>query len=233
MDNLKTIIKNKRVVIVGPSPSLLQKENGTLIDNYDIVIRIKKGFPIVNKLVKHLGKKTDILCSHLKLTQNNLDYPSLEQLYQSNCQLIYMPYPITIEPFNRFYHTFSQYYQNYIIQTNKLDKKIQVLSSDLDSYLLHSNTMNTTPTTGIAMILELLNCQFKELFITGFTFRLDGYYQDYKTKEEDRKSYIRTFVTRKVHNTNYEAKYLKPLLLNKPHIILDEPLTHILTNLSI
>ena len=42
MDNLKDIIKNKRVVLVGPSPSLLNKENGPLIDSYDIVIRIKR-----------------------------------------------------------------------------------------------------------------------------------------------------------------------------------------------
>ena len=231
MDNLKNIIKNKRVVLVGPSPSLLNKENGTLIDSYDIVIRIKKGFPIVDKLIKHLGKKTDILCSHLKLTQNNLDYSSLEQLYNSNCQLIYMPYPTTIEPFNRFYNNFIQYYQHFLVVNPNYNRKIPVLVSDKSSYLYHSKKMNTTPTTGIAMILDLLECDFKELFITGFTFRLDGYYEDYKTKEEDKESYIRTFITRKVHNTNLEAHYLKPLLVNKPNIILDEPLTNIFKQL--
>jgi len=231
MDNLKTIINNKRVVIVGPSPSLLNKENGPLIDSYDIVIRIKKGFPIVNKLIKHLGEKTHILCSHLKLTQNNLDYSSLHQLYNSQCQLIYMPYPITIEPFNRFYDNFMQYYQQFLQVTPNYNRKIPVLVSDNSSYLYHSQKMNTTPTTGISMILDLLQCDFKELFITGFTFRLDGYYQDYKTKQEDRESYIRTFVTRKVHNTNYEAHYLKPLIVNKPNIILDEPLTNIFKKL--
>lgn len=231
MNNLKTIIKNKRVVIVGPSPSLLEIENGDLIDNYDIVIRIKKGFPIVKKLIKHLGKKTDILCTHLKLTQNNLDYSSLNKLYNSDCRLIYMPYPITIEPFNRFYNNFVEYYQEYLLKTRNLDRKIPIEFSNIDRYLLHSKKMNTTPTTGIAMILDLLECEFKELFITGFTFRLDGYYHDYKTKEEDKESYIRTFITRNVHNTNYEAHYLKPLLVNKPNIILDKPLTNIFNQL--
>ena len=41
--------------------------------------------------------------------------------------------------------------------------------------------MNTPPITGMAIIFELLYCHYKELFITGFTFRLDGYYQEYKT----------------------------------------------------
>ena len=231
MDNLKNMIKNKRVVLVGPSPSLLNIENGILIDSYDIVIRIKKGFPIVNKLIKHLGVKTDILCSHLKLTQNNLDYSSLNKLYDSNCQLIYMPYPTTINPFNRFYNNFMEYYQEFLLIHPNYIKRIPVSVSNGNNYFIHSNKMNTTPTTGIAMILDLLECDFKELFITGFTFRLDGYYEDYKTKEEDKESYIRTFVTRKVHNTNLEAHYLKPLLVNKSNIILDEPLTNIFKKL--
>ena len=37
---------NKRIVLVGPSPSLLNRQDGKLIDSYDIVCRIKKSYPI-------------------------------------------------------------------------------------------------------------------------------------------------------------------------------------------
>ena len=48
---------------------------------------------------------------------------------------------------------------------------------------------------------------YKELFITGFTFRLDGYYPEYKTKEQDTESYIRTCIKRPIHNLNNEKVY--------------------------
>jgi hypothetical protein len=229
---LKDIVKNKSIVIIGPSPSLLEKENGKLIDSYDIVIRVKKGYPIKDHLKKNLGEKLDILCTHLKLSQNNLDQESLKQIYKSECRLIYMPYPITVDPFKRFYNNFVPYYKNFLMENNKLlNRMIEVDTGQEEIYNKHSKKMNTTPTTGIAMILDLLECDYKELFITGFTFRLDGYYEDYKTKEEDKESYIRTFVTRQIHNTNNEANYLKPLLLNKNNIKLDDKLKSILENI--
>ena len=230
---LKDIVKNKSIVIIGPSPSLLEKDNGKLIDSYDIVIRVKKGYPIKEDLKKNLGEKIDILCTHLKLCQNNLDEESLKQIYKSECGLIYMPYPRTIDPFKRFYNNFDPYYKNFLMDNEKLlNRTIEVdTTSEEEIYNKHSKKMNTTPTTGIAMILDLLECEYKELFITGFTFRLDGYYEDYKTREEDKESYIRTFVTRQIHNTNNEAKYLKPLLLNKNNIKLDDKLKSILENI--
>lgn len=231
MNNLKLLVENKKVAIIGPSPSILEKKNGKLIDSYDIVIRIKKGFPVQEYLKKNLGSKTDILCSHLKLPQNNLEFCDLIKLHKSNCKMIYMPYPITIAPFDKFYTNFINHY-NKFLTSFKISNSIEIsYNYNNYDYFQLCEEMDTTPTTGIAMIIELLKHNFKELFITGFTFRLDGYYSDYKTKEEDKESYIRTFINRQIHNTANEAKYLKPLLLNKDNIVLDDKLYEILKNI--
>lgn len=220
--NLNNIVENKRVIIIGPSPSLLKFNNGSIYDDYDIVIRIKRGFPVPDNLKLNLGEKIDILCSHLKLSQNNLEYSDLDVLYTTNCQCIYLPYPVQIQPFQRFYQNFLSYYQEYLSKRN-YQKVIPVFTHpNLNLYNYHCKKMNTTPTTGMAMILELLNCHYKELFITGFTFRLDGYYPEYKTKEQDTESYIRTCIKRPIHNLNSEMIYMKELLFKKKHIHLDE-----------
>ncbi|MDA7794004.1 glycosyltransferase family 29 protein, partial [Glaciecola sp.] len=54
------LLKDKRVIIVGPSPSLVGSGKGKEIDDYDIVIRINKGFPIEEGMESDLGSRTDI-----------------------------------------------------------------------------------------------------------------------------------------------------------------------------
>ena len=39
-------LSNKRVIIVGPSSSLVNKGMGKFIDSFDVVCRIKKSFPV-------------------------------------------------------------------------------------------------------------------------------------------------------------------------------------------
>lgn len=60
-------LKGKRIIIVGPSPSLLKFNKGSFIDSFDVVCRIKKSFPVQKDMESKLGKRTDILISHLKI----------------------------------------------------------------------------------------------------------------------------------------------------------------------
>jgi len=49
----------RKVAVVGNGGNLLEKEQGELIDSYDVVIRMNS-FDINEKFVKHTGKKTTI-----------------------------------------------------------------------------------------------------------------------------------------------------------------------------
>lgn len=57
-NKLRNYCKDKSVLIVGNSLSLFGQEYGSLIDSYDVVIRIGKGVPFV-ELRPFLGSKTD------------------------------------------------------------------------------------------------------------------------------------------------------------------------------
>ena len=71
MDDFKNYIKNKSLIIVGPSPSLIGKKLGNFIDSFDVIFRIKKSFPVPKEYEVDLGTKTDVLISHLKISSRN------------------------------------------------------------------------------------------------------------------------------------------------------------------
>lgn len=63
---VKEFIKDKRVAIVGNAESQFEKQNGSKIDEFDVVIRFNKGF--ITK-PESQGTKTDILIMACELTK--------------------------------------------------------------------------------------------------------------------------------------------------------------------
>ena len=60
--NLNNIIfekylNDKKIIIVGPASYLIGKNLGNFIDSFDIIIRIKRGYPIEPTLAMDLGIK--------------------------------------------------------------------------------------------------------------------------------------------------------------------------------
>lgn len=63
--------KNKKVIIVGPSPHLIGLKLGEQIDSYDIIVRMNNSYTIEN--VKDYGSRTDILFLNGMWQANNKD----------------------------------------------------------------------------------------------------------------------------------------------------------------
>jgi len=68
LDELKRYCKNKKIIIVGNSSKLLNKENSQFIDSHDIVIRINNAYPVKSDYRKNIGQKTDIYCISITRT---------------------------------------------------------------------------------------------------------------------------------------------------------------------
>ena len=58
-------LKNKKVVLVGPSSYLKGIKQHDLIESYDIVVRMNVGYKFAEKLQRDMGERTDILYSSL------------------------------------------------------------------------------------------------------------------------------------------------------------------------
>ena len=54
-------LKDKKVIIVGPAESLLERGDGQFIDSFDVVVRVNRGIEPTLKNNDKLGTRTDIL----------------------------------------------------------------------------------------------------------------------------------------------------------------------------
>ena len=76
-------LKNKNVVIVGPSESFIGTDRGKYIDSFDVIVRLQssygRGYPVPDHYKIDIGTRTDVV-------YNNFDYSNQEQ-FVSDCQL--------------------------------------------------------------------------------------------------------------------------------------------------
>ena len=62
LEDLQAYCKGKKIIIVGNCFDLLNNKHGSLIDNYEIVVRINRGYQYRKHLYdEYIGSKTTIL----------------------------------------------------------------------------------------------------------------------------------------------------------------------------
>ena len=224
MNKFNDYIKNKSVILVGPSESLYNNKTGEFIDNFDIVCRIKKSFPLNKKQFKYTGKRTDILISHFKFgtkiyKQNNFNDHDVS-IFNKNLKYIIFPFPHAVQPFSKFFKNFhkTDFCKNMTVPIVYKENKEQLeyLKKNLNDY---------DPKTGLMSINFLLSCDIKKLYITGMTFEKDGFNKLYKSKQDD--EYCRER-TKKVHNSDLELEYFKKLCSEDKRIEYDIELSKLL-----
>lgn len=222
--DLSKLIYQKNVVIVGPSNYLTNMELGGLIDNYQLVVRIKKGSPIPDILYKDYGKRTDILYTNLRMDNNTnlLDLDNLLLMKQQGVHHICYPYPT--EKNNLIDYRFRK---NWKLNSKKINKVIPIINTiNLQDFLLIHNLINTRPTTGLLAIMDILKYNPKELLVIGFTFRTEwlvkpnsttNIYHSYYKNDQQLDYTIST--TKQVHSIENEWLYFQYLLKRIPKLI--------------
>lgn len=66
LTDLQNFCKDKSIIIVGNSSGILNHKEGKLIDSYDVVVRINRGYQPNNYFYDSLGSKTHILSIGVK-----------------------------------------------------------------------------------------------------------------------------------------------------------------------
>ena len=221
--DLSNLIYKKRIVIVGPADYLNNQNLGDLIDNYDIIVRIKKGCPIPNEMHKDYGKRTDILYTNLRL-DNDTNSLSMEDLFKMKQEGVkYICYPYPTEQNNNIDYRFRK---NWKQNSKKINKIIPVFNTiNLYDFFLIENYIKSRPTTGLLAILDILKYNPKELFIIGFTFRTEwlnnnlkknNIYNSYYKNNKQIEYTIST--TNNVHSIRNEWLFFQYLLKNIPKL---------------
>ncbi|WP_299820195.1 hypothetical protein [uncultured Jannaschia sp.] len=58
--------EGKRVIVVGPAETVLDDLKNTIVDNYDVVVRLNNGIALKNASPDILGQRTDLLVHNLR-----------------------------------------------------------------------------------------------------------------------------------------------------------------------
>ena len=162
-EKLKNIIKNKNVVIVGPSSQIDVHGDAEFIDSHDVVVRVNNC--TIDE--KHRGVKTDIVYfdgGHTRLTDHILHRGA--ELH------IVFAYPRHLWFSNRFEQTHSA--------LNQMGKQYSVVDEKwYDEFNANMNTpkldIDVRPNTGTIAIFNVMSFDPKSLHIVGMDFHAHGY----------------------------------------------------------
>jgi len=158
---LKQLITNKRISLVGPSSHLAGKGLGEYIDNYDLVCRVNDVTAKYHE--DDYGYKTDLIV---------YSCPTLGQDDFLNRMLsspdIAMGVKGLICPTTKADHQYRDSPEENFKKINIFN--IPFFYEGKENYPSLCQEIGVEPSMGIAAIVTLLMYQPKELFITGFSF---------------------------------------------------------------
>lgn len=220
-NKLVEILTGKRIVIVAPSPSLMGKNNGELIDSYDVVVRVGNLIPIEKKIQSDYGKKTDILINSFNEFEINIALENIEFLKS----LKYIICSMVSTNFKKQHDIFFNTLRNEGILCHNVD----------DMYLWKLfKEIGTICNVGFSGLNVLLNYDIVELYVTGFTFYNMGkfgkvYRDDYydiippgNLKKNQNKTVNYNDARFDIHDIQSQIRYFKKILKIDNRIKIDD-----------
>lgn len=208
-------LKNKSVIIVGPSPYLIGKGRGEYIDSFDIVIRMNKGWKIAQDRVKDYGSKTNIRWHCMMEHPNNGGPFEIDNMLDYGVEWLASQFPRNLDYFHN---------DNIKFEFQNKDKINFHCFSDLIYFLNIHRALETRPNVAPTAIFELINYDVKNLHLAGVSFFKDGWDSGYK---ED--SYISNTATIG-HSQEPQMHLLKLILENEPKFSMDKEIENIIYN---
>jgi hypothetical protein len=209
-------LHGKRVVIVGPAPSMIGSGQGKNIDSYDVVVRIKKVLSSFENLKVDIGSRTDVVYSWLDRNVNGgglVDFCAFEK---DGVKFICCPYPDGLD--------FSHENIRCFVKSNGGRFKFHMINRDY--YLSISEKIKSRPNSGIGAIMDLLKHGVSELYITGFTFFKGGYIKEYTDMNEEQA--LARMDEYKHHVQSVQMDLLKSTILEDKRVRVDGALSEIL-----
>lgn len=208
-------IRGKRVVVVGPAPSIVGTKQRAKIDSYDVVVRINKALPVPASMTDDIGTRTTVLYNCLNTNPENGGVLEPKTLKRANVTHLRCPYPAK-EPFLR--------------DIRKAQRQpwgaIKLSWTALGHYNSWERAMQSRPNSGICAILDLLTHPIKELYITGFTFFKGGYYSAYRNLDE--KQVHARMDKAGNHNQEKQLAFMRRRLLSDKRVVMDGALREII-----
>ena len=225
-ESFSSFVKDKKVALVGPANYLNYFEFGKNIDNYDLVARINRGIELVDENNNSkIGSKTDILFNCLIEHEDNGGVINIRELKKNKIKWI------CTTPGSDYSGESN---------SNKLSKGVKFLTFlklkyffnlhifDYRKYNNLNKSIRCRSNTGFSAIFDLLECGAKEIFITGFSFYMDSFFDGYKkgcSRSEEK--FAKDCFSSIRHDQKNQLEFLKTNK-NNPRLRFDPVLSEIL-----
>lgn len=164
----ESFFKNKRIIIVGAADSSMSYMSGEDIDKFDIIVRINNTPLIADQYPERLGSRTDVLFHCLNSSSMYGDQVLSQKVVDMH-KVRHILYPEGRHKGTRKFYQFAL--SNPLLPFKRLPPKFWK-----DSI---KERKKRFPTTGTLALLYLMERDFKELHITGFTFYKTNYVKAY------------------------------------------------------
>ena len=195
-DKLMSIVANKKIAIIGPAQYLENIEQGSQIDSYDVIIRFNASIHIEQSMFSKIGSRTDVWIYNFKNTN------ILDNLPEKLPQLIFCPYP-------------KESLKNTDNIKNLPEIPLECIDNEFFQQLLMA--LKFEPNSFLLVLLILLRQNVKSIYVSGFSFLYDGYYDGRQisnaliTNKENRTGAMS--VIKKIFNAN-DRLFLDNTMIN-------------------
>lgn len=213
---LAEMVTNKRVIILGPAPSITNF-TPEFVEEYDVVVRVNKSVPVPDDIARHTGTRTDILYCCFSESQIEPDplvvHPDVWK--DHGVKLVVCPFP---RKFKWMDHCYAKW------DARNVGLPLEIMSDS--DYDILAACSKCRPNTGFAAIWHLLRYPITELYIAGFTFYRQGYHPSYRRYNEEQ---IMDWLKRAgVHDPDAQLKYFYSMWQHDSRIFVDSALLKIL-----
>jgi len=208
---MEIFIKNKKIIIVGPSRSTLSHLTKEFVDSYDIVVRVNASPDTTLIHGEKIGYKCDILYHCLNENLGHGGNINIELLKKLKTKfLVHNPKLVNAKAINSIPDGVN------IDKIKKLNKFLEIKMINPIFYNNFINKIKTRPNTGFIAIFDLLQYNPKEIYITGYTFSMDGYIPGYKNDKliERSKRLYNCDITNVDSNAFNSKRHIKTNMVN-------------------
>ena len=169
-------LKDKSVIVIGPSPYLQGLNRGSQIDDYDVVVRLNKGWNVQKDLQNDYGKKTTIRYHCMMEHESNGGKYEIEAMKNYGVEWLASQFPYNLD----YFHNDNKKFRD--INNNQINFHVP---ADLLYYLNLHEMMQTRGNVATAALFDLVNYDIKKLHLSGISFYRDGWVGDYKEGAEN------------------------------------------------
>lgn len=247
VNNYSSLIRNKRVVVVGPGPCLEGKSLGDKIDSYDFVVRLNMGQTLCLSNEKDFGKKTNALYINHKVR----DILPIDESNIRESEYILFP-RLNNTGLRRSTESKCYNCQKNIEEMEEIiikDEKLLHCSCDNEIiYQLYNNKIITLdvdhlykelqeePLIGLVAVDHILKFKPKELLVLGFDFynelknsvKLGKQIMNLNELYSKGYEFLEKIDHRNKDNNGRQLKYFKKLKKNNKNLFIEKNLKLIL-----